>query len=283
MMAPPFPDNLSTTLESDSADAEDSKVRPGATETLTVNGKPRKVKRDAMGCRYGRVIESESDADAPPPSCPLTAELRERALARTKRDDDLYFAMTELLRRIEMGHDVDTADLPEQLRAEFERGIADGSLAGFLQGCDTWWTMPPFAPSSAASHPAAHPSSGLPRSDYESISMLTFNGGGTAEYLWAQDVREVPRPRRARGGRRSARRRRPPRARARARACPGAPGRLFLGLACSSARPPGPRSPGRPACERGMPCSLPAACLLASCLLPGCPACCPACAGRRAR
>ncbi len=192
MMAPPFPENLSTTRESDSADENDAK--PGVTETLGVDGKPRKVKRDAMGCRYGRVIESESDADAPPPSRPLTAELREQALARAKRDDDLYFAMTELLRRIELGHDVDTADLPEQLRDEFERGIADGSLAGFLQGCDTWWTMPPFAAHAPASSSASQPapsSSGLPRSDYESVSMLTFNGGGTAEYLWAQDVREV--------------------------------------------------------------------------------------------
>jgi hypothetical protein len=155
----------------------------------------RPVKRDAMGCRFGKVIDYDSIESTNRKRSIASLELRNKVLEKAKREDDLYFAMTELLRRIEIGHEVGVDDLPEQLRAEFERGMNDGSLAGFLQSCEAWWTMPPFVPraqTSVGGTPAAPPSSsGLPRSDYESISMLTFNGGATAEYLWAQDIREV--------------------------------------------------------------------------------------------
>ena len=188
-LAPPFPEHFSDDPPSDTDVAFQNVDKDEKRDFLG-----RKIKRDAMGCRYGKVLDIDIEEDTLEKRGTASLAMRERLMEKAKRDDDLYFAMTELLRRIEIGHEIGTNDLPAQLRDEFERGIADGSLAGFLRSCEAWWEMPPFVLDSGK-HPAQPPSgSGLPRSDYESVSMLTFNGGGNEQYLWAQDVREVSSP-----------------------------------------------------------------------------------------
>jgi hypothetical protein len=201
MMAPSFPDKIS---ESDPGDSKSKDSKTSDSQQENRPGKrfePKRGKRDAMGCKFGNVFDFDSSDDS--------AQIRriptrkDIDFQRSKKDDDLYFAMTELLRRIELGHDVDTKDLPPQLREEFERGMADGSLVEFLRDCEVWWELPPFndqSGNSNSSHDGGRPpatqsiNGGLPRSDYECISVLTFNGGGNEEYLWAQDAREVPPP-----------------------------------------------------------------------------------------
>ncbi len=52
-----------------------------------------------------------------------------------RKKDELYFQMTELLRKIEMGHEVDEQDLPAELQPEFRKALENGSLHRLLVSC----------------------------------------------------------------------------------------------------------------------------------------------------
>jgi hypothetical protein len=52
-----------------------------------------------------------------------------------RKKDELYFQMTELLRKIEMGHEVGEQDLPADLRQDFRKALEDGSLHRLIISC----------------------------------------------------------------------------------------------------------------------------------------------------
>lgn len=62
------------------------------------------------------------------------AAVKERRKEMSERDD-LYFQMTELLRKIEMGHEVGEADMPEELRGSFREALDSGSLYRAIISC----------------------------------------------------------------------------------------------------------------------------------------------------
>jgi hypothetical protein len=79
-------------------------------------------------CKCGKQHSADSPQNVPDRAA---IEMQESL----RKNDELYFQMTELLRKIEMGHEVDEQDLPEDLRPGFRRALQDGSLHRMLVSC----------------------------------------------------------------------------------------------------------------------------------------------------